>query len=276
MKIDGKQIAQDIFEDLKTKVGELHKKNIIPHVAILLIGDDPASKAYVGQKEKKTKEIGAKASIYFLPNETTQDALIELINKLNNDPTIHGIIVQRPLPAHIDSETINQATSPLKDIDAFRKDATFPMPLPAAVLKIIESTYTGPSFEEWLKQQSIVVVGKGETGGGPIITMLKEMGITPQVIDSKTVDPDAVFANADIVISTVGKAGLLKPDRLKKGVLLVGVGMQKGEDGKLHGDYTEEEIKDIASFYTPIPGGVGPVNVAMLLDNLLLATQAMQ
>jgi methylenetetrahydrofolate dehydrogenase (NADP+)/methenyltetrahydrofolate cyclohydrolase len=269
MRIDGKIIATTILDGLKNKVAACKEQGIIPHVAIVLIGNDPASKAYVSQKEKKAMEIGAKASVHLLPESTTQEELLELIRSLNSDEAVHGIIVQRPLPEAIDSETINQATNPLKDIDAFRKDATYPMPLPAAVIYILTSVQ-----QQDLNEKVIVVIGKGETGGGPIIETLREMGIMPHVIDSKTTNPNELLKKADIIISTVGKQGIIRPENLKKGVILIGVGMQKGEDGKLHGDYNEKEVEQIASFYTPIPGGVGPVNVAMLLENLLLATQA--
>lgn len=322
MKIDGKKIAKEIFEDLQKRVGELKKNGFTPHLAIILVGNDPASVAYVRQKEKKTLEIGGKVVIKNLPTTISQNELLIIIKQFNNDNNVHGIIVQRPLPKHIDSQKVNLATSAQKDIDAFHPNSPFQMPLAQAVLKILEEIHTSlydikankgagnkifdsreestsplqyskdahnatkqpttfrdrrqenfvtkPELNNWLKSKNIAIIGKGETGGGPTITLLKKMGIKPVVIDSKTKNPKLLTKNADIIISTVGKENIITSDMLKKGVILISVGMHKGSDGKLHGDYEEEKIKDIASFYTPVPGGVGPINVAMLLKNLTL------
>jgi methylenetetrahydrofolate dehydrogenase (NADP+)/methenyltetrahydrofolate cyclohydrolase len=269
MRVDGKSIATAIFEDLKSKVKELTSKGITPHLAIILVGDDPASVAYVGQKEKRATEIGCEATIYNLSSNITQDELLSAIKKLNDDSSVHGIIVQRPLPEHINPDEINVATNPKKDIDAFHKNTKFNMPLAEAVIEILRSIGLN---EAELKQKNVVVIGKGETGGGPVIDTLRSLGAEPLVIDSKTPNPADQYKNADVIISTVGKKGIIKSVDLRNGVVLVGVGMYKGEDGKLHADYEEEEIKEIASYYTPVPGGVGPVNVAMLLKNLVMAT----
>lgn len=294
MRIDGRQIASQIFQALKKKVDALKSRAITPHVAIILVGEDPASMAYVKQKQKKAEEIGAKATVYNLPLETSTPKLLKLLKTLNENPGIHGIIVQRPLPNHIDPKLVNQAVDPKKDVDAFCNDSPYSMPLAKAVVKILQkvqeetqetsfaetkgnstsgSSVSSVPFLNWLKSQTIVVVGKGETGGGPVLALFKKMGIEPQIIDSKTVNNERTTVNADIIISTVGKANKIKAQDIKKGVILIGVGMHRGEDGKLHGDYEEEEIKNIASFYTPIPGGVGPVNVAMLLTNLVQSAQ---
>lgn len=307
MKIDGKKISTEINENLKRRVEKLKEKNITPGLAIILVGEDPASKAYVGRKELKAKEIGANVNIYHFPATANQEELLHLINKLNSDSSIHGIIVQRPLPPQDDGNIISTKTDPKKDIDSFHPDSPYPMPLAAAVLKILEEVYkegvaqeegfptartrysatntsgalvgrkpaTGPQslFLKWLKSKKIIIIGKGETGGGPTIKMLKDMGIEPEVIDSKTTNPKEIAKKADILISTVGKSNIVKPEMLKKNVILVSVGLHRAEDGKLHGDYEEDEIKHIASFYTPTPGGVGPVNVTMLLENLLSAAE---
>lgn len=278
MKIDGKSIADGIFEDLKKKVERLKKKGVTPHLVIVLVGDDPASAAYVRQKELKTDEVGAAHTTFHLPVTTSMDKLLKLVKKLNNDPKIHGVIVQRPLPSQIDPNAISLATNSEKDIDSFHPDSPFPMPLAAAVLMILAEVFCRiepkeKNVEEWLKSKTITVIGKGQTGGGPTIEMFKKMGIEPQVIDSKTKDTKSKMINADIIISTVGKSNIVKADTIKKGVVLISVGLHKGEDGKLHGDYDEEEIKDIASFYTPTPKGVGPVNVAMLVQNFITAAE---
>lgn len=281
MKINGKAIAQDIFEDLKRKVEDLKAKNITPHLAIILVGNDPASEAYVRQKMLKAENIGIKTTLERLPIEITEPKLISVIEKLNNNHEIHGIIVQRPLPAHINPDAINNAVTALKDVDAFQKHSPYVMPLAGAVLKILEyineiilppadqNINKNEKFITWLQSKYIVIVGKGQTGGGPTIKLLEQMGIYTEVIDSKTQNPENITEKADIIISAIGRSKIIDPKHLKKGVILIGVGMHKGTDGKLHGDYEENDIKGIASYYTPIPGGIGPVNVAMLLKNVV-------
>lgn len=258
MKIDGKKIAQKILEDLKIKIQAL---NIKPHLAIILVGNDPASIAYIEQKDLKAEKIGAKTTIFNLESIIQNSELLTLINKLNNDNSIHGIIVQRPLPKQIDLRTISFAIDPKKDVDGFHPQSEFQPPISLAILEILKS--------ESLKPKNIVVIGKGEAGGQPIIQTFKKMGIEPTVIDSKTENPKALTKTADIIISAVGKPNVIKPNMIKSGVALISVGLHKGIDGKLHGDYEKNEIKNIVSFYTPTPGGVGPINVAMLLKNLI-------
>lgn len=267
MKIDGRIIAQKILDDLKTNVAKLSRK---PHLAIILIGDDPASVSYVNSKIRKAEQIGAKATLTHLSKTTSEQNLFAKIQQYNNEDNISGIIVQRPLPVHINSKKVDELTSPNKDIDGFNSHSYFKPPLPLAVIEILKHVHPD-AFENWLPMQNIVVIGKGETGGGPIIEYLKSLHIEPTVVDSKTTNPQLITQNADIIITTVGKQGLITKNNIKPGVILIGVGMHKGKDGKLHGDYEESEIEQLARFYTPIPGGVGPVNVAMLLSNLIKA-----
>lgn len=262
MKINGKVIAAKILEDLKNQVQKL---NVKPHLAIILIGNDPASIAYIGQKDLKAEKINAKTIIKHLPSGISQSDLISAIQQFNNSNNVHGIIVQRPLPLHIDSQKIRLAIDPGKDVDGFHPNSKFQPPIALAILEILKS--------ESLKNKNIVVMGKGKTGGQPVIQMFKKMGIEPTVIDSKTENPKALTKNSDIIVCAVGKSNVLKPDMIKNGAILISIGLHKGSDGKLHADYNEEEIKDIASFYTPTPGGVGPVNVAMLLKNLVMACE---
>ncbi len=285
MRINGKEIAAKVFADLKKRVEELAKDGVVPHVVIILVGNDPASIAYVRQKELKAAEIGGKSTLIQFDLSVSQDKLLKTIEQLNNDNNVHGIIVQRPLPPQINNIEVNLAVDPKKDIDAFHPQTLFPMPLAAAVLKVLEKVHGSTpgvdaqkpqGFVDWLKTKNIVVMGKGETGGGPVITLLKKMNIEPIVIDSKTQNPESITKHADIIVATVGKPGLLTPDMLKKGVILLAVGMHRGKDGKLHGDYNENEILNIAAAYTPIPGGIGPVNVAMLLTNLVKASKLEQ
>ncbi len=260
MIINGKEIAQEIINDLK-------QRRTSAHLAIVLVGNDPASKAYVLQKELKAKEIGVKTTTLNLDKNITNNQLLETIEQLNNDNNVGGIIVQRPLPPQINDGTITLAIDPKKDIDGLRPNSPYPMPVSAAVLEILKRTE--PNFAK----KEIVVIGKGETGGKPVTDALRKLGTDPKIIDSKTKNPNELTKNADIIISAVGKPEVIKPEMIKRGVILISVGLYRGEDGKLHGDYDEEKIKDIASFYTPTPGGVGPVNVAMLLKNLIQASK---
>jgi methylenetetrahydrofolate dehydrogenase (NADP+) / methenyltetrahydrofolate cyclohydrolase len=304
VRIDGVEIAEKIFNELKVKVGELKKRNIVPHLAVILVGENPASVAYVTLKQKKGEAIGAKVTLIKYPTTTTTEELLKKVQELNKDKTVHGILIQRPLPDQINIEKLELATNPKKDVDGFHPDSPFTLPLPLAVVKILDDVYTlrgvagggGPpasarseartsdgggarqdptqlEFLNWLKAKNIVVLGKGPTGGGPIIKLLNKLGAKPTVIDSKTENPQMLKKNADIIISSVGRENVVKPEDIKPGAILIGVGILRGTDGKLKGDYDEEKIKDIAGFYTPTPGGVGPVNVAMLFENLLTAAE---
>lgn len=273
MKIDGKEIAKSILLDLKKRVEDLKKKEITPHMLVILVGKNPASIAYIKQKRLKAEEIGAKFTLIELEKNVSNKELIELVKKLDCSKDISGIIVQRPLPEHINKDELAKAVCPEKDIDSFHPNPKFPMPLAAAILRILEEVYKKETkvapFIDWLKSKTIVVIGKGESGGGPTIDMLRKMGIEPLIVDSKTQNRDEVIKKGDIVISAVGKSKIVHSNNIKKGVILIGVGMFKDKDDKLKTDYEEVEIEKKASFYTPVPGGVGPVNVAMLLENLI-------
>lgn len=280
MRVDGKKIADEIFSDLKKRVAVLKKKNTTPHLVIILVGTDPSSVSYVRQKELKTEDIGARTTIINFDAKTKEEELLTLVSNLSRDKLVHGIIVQRPLPNHIHLKKINEAVDPKKDVDGFHPKTRFQMPLARAVLKILEEVHAstpgvGPQkFTDWLKTKLIVVIGKGETGGGPTIQLLRKMKIEPKIVDSKTHNSSLITKKADLLISAVGKQRIVKANMLKKNVILISVGMHKGSDGKLHGDYEESDIKYLASFYTPTPGGVGPVNVAMLLENLVKSAES--
>ena len=287
MKVNGKEIANKIFEELKIKVRKLQEKNIIPNLAIILIGNDPASKSYVKQKILTAEKIGIKISLFQYCSSIATKDLLGHLNDLNHLSSVHGIIVQQPFSSHIDQEKIVNAITAQKDVDGFHPQSKFEMPIALAVLKILETIYSAPrmvakasdlrllrgGFLKWLTSKTIVVVGKGKTGGKPIINSFKKMGINPIVIDSKTKNPENLTRTADIIISAVGKPQVIKLNMIRRGVILISIGLHKSSDGKLHGDYEEEEIKDTSSFYTPTPGGVGPVNVAMLLENLVTVAE---
>ncbi|MDP3941333.1 MAG: bifunctional 5,10-methylenetetrahydrofolate dehydrogenase/5,10-methenyltetrahydrofolate cyclohydrolase [bacterium] len=276
MRIDGKLLASSIVTTLREEVSVLKIKGIIPHLAVILVGNDPASVAYVNQKKLKGESIGMQVSVQNYIEHVTTEELILVIKKLNKDNNTHGIIVQQPLPSHIEAHKITEATDPKKDVDGFHPHSSFTPPIAEAVEEILKTVAAEKNevFKDWIKTQSIVVIGKGETGGAPIIERMKKLGVAPTVIDSRTEHPQSVKKSADIIISCVGKEGVVKPEDLKPGVILLSIGMYRGKDSKLHGDYEEDVIKNIASYYTPVPGGVGPVNVAMLLKNLIDAAEA--
>ncbi len=287
MKIDGKAIAASIFQDLTKRVALLKANNKTPHLAIILVGENPASVSYVKRKKLKAEEIGAKATILNYPSTPsagprgelgiTNQELLDKINELNDDNTVHGIIVQRPLPPHIDNEAINQAVVPSKDIDAFHTNTQFVMPLAKTVLLLLETVYKQrkdtASFQHWLQTKNIVLIGKGQTGGDPIKQLLKKYDVIPTIIDSKTPNPQEITKKADIIIAAVGKKDIVTSDMIKKGVILISVGQHKEDDGKFHGDYDDEAVASLASYHSPTPGGVGPVNVACLLTNLIQACE---
>lgn len=301
MKLHGTQIASRIYENLEKKVHQLQRKGIRPHLSVLFVGDDPASEAYVHQKKKRGEQIGAVVDVLVFPKNVSQRELVVRIKELNRNKSVHGIIVQRPLPSHIDEQAIDEAVALEKDIDGFLPESPYQEPIALAVdallkeaLKTIASQpfhkdqislnvaeyanvddYIQREYKAWIQQKNVVVIGKGKTGGTPIINYFHSLGVQPLIIDSKTQDPDAITKQADIIVSTVGKPDVLTKDMIKKGSILIAIGMYKGEDGKLHGDYEEEDIENVAEVYTSVPGGVGPVNVAMLLANLIDAAEQM-
>ena len=291
MLIDGKQLAQEILTDLQQRVAKLQEEqNIIPHLAIIRVGDDPATTSYINQKERMGKKIGGVVSTYNYPTNVSEKELLEAINFLQTKGQVHGLIVQLPLPHHLNETTLTMAVNPEKDVDGFREDAEFNEPIAEAVIRILEEIFkieqeptplSPPaegmkgegSFEQWLTSQNIVILGKGKTGGQPIIKILTKINIPFTIVDSKTPNREEVTRQADILVCAVGRGKIITEDMIKKDSILIGIGMHRGEDGKLHGDYESEEIQDKAAYYTPIPGGVGPVNAAMLLVNVVTAAE---
>lgn len=271
MKIDGRQIARSILDDLRKEVEDLRSKNIVPELAVILVGDDPASEAYVRQKQIRGEEIGIKVTLIRRSPSTTQEELLRTIGILNSDKTIHGIVLQQPLPPNIDVEVLTKNIDAKKDVDGFCQRSLFTPPIAEAVITVLKniSSLEKQNFQDWIINKKTVVIGKGKTGGKPIINRLQAMQIPLEIIDTKTPNPEKLTQSADIIISCVGKKNTLKSEDIKDGAVLLAVGMQQGDDGKLFGDYSEEEIKNKASYYTPVPGGIGPVNVAKLLQNVV-------
>lgn len=279
MILDGRTIANHILDVLTQRVHDLEKNHgVQPHLAVIRVGDDPATTSYINQKEKIAKQIGAVVSVYKYPENATEEQITQALDFLQNKTGIHGIILQLPIFKHLDEEKLLREIHKEKDVDGFATNSPFIVPIASAVMKFLEVAYLKEGAEfgsviDWLKSLRIVVLGKGKTGGQPVIDMLKKEGLEPIVIDSQTPRPEEKIKEADIIISAVGKENVITKSMLKKDVILIGIGMHRKDDGTFAGDYDEEEIKDIASWYTPIPGGVGPVNVACLMENLVLATE---
>lgn len=298
MKIDGKLIASEIKSDLKEKVSPLKVKSIIPQLAVILIGNDPGSEAYVRQKLKVGEEIGVKVSLIRLQSTDNKEQLINIIKKLNTDKLVHGIIIQRPVPLDITKEELDNLVILSKDVDGFHPTSPFTPPIASAVVKILEWVFkqekvfgrwslvagqnqkssndqmlkTNDMFFFWLKNQKILVIGRGETAGKPIAKTLQKMGINITVAHSKTNNLKKLCFNSDIIITCVGRPNVVRHEMLNPNTILIGVGLHQ-ENGKLATDYNQDEIADKVAFYTPVPGGVGPVNVACLFENLIDASQ---
>lgn len=279
MLLDGRTVANYILAQLIVRVDALAEEGIMPHLAVIQVGENPETTSYVAQKEKKAKEIGAIVSVYKHPENISQEKLQETIDFLQKNTDIHGIILQLPIPKNLNELELINSIDPNKDVDGFTSNSPFIVPIAQAIMKLLEvpmmkeTATTGDSFNEWLLSKNIVVMGKGSTGGKPIIDELEERGADVHVVDSQTPNPASITQSADIIITAVGKPEVLTKDMIKKDAILLNVGMSRGMSGKFVGDYNEEDIKDIAGWYTPTPGGVGPVNVACLLENLVTAAE---
>jgi len=260
MKIDGKVIAQKILDDLKT---EIQEKNISPKMAVIILGTDPSSLAYIKQKQLKSEYIGAKCEVTKFNLALQGHPLRSYIDKLNKDNSVHGFIIQRPLPAHLNSQEIGEWVIPQKDIDGFHSQTKYIPPIALAILEILKSINISPSGKK------VVIIGRGETSGKPIASNLIQNGAKVTICHSKTPNISTITNSADIVISCVGKPNIVRHEMLNRNCVLIGIGMHKSEEGKLRADYDEDEIKNYVKYYTPVPGGVGPVNVACLLKNLV-------
>lgn len=273
MKIDGRAIANHILTNLQKRVNALKQQGITPTLAVIQVGDDPGSTAYIRQKQKAAEQIGAVLIHEKLPLDVSYQRVNILTHEYNDNPTIHGLIIQRPLPASLgDASKLLNLVNPKKDVDGFLSNSPYPVPMATAVIIILKETYQHVlRFDNWLRQKSIVVIGRGVTAGKPIAELFHKLGSNLTTIHSQTKNPDAIIKTADIIISCVGKENIVRRDNIKKDAVLVSVGIWRDENNKLHGDYDEDAIQHIALAYTPTPGGVGPVNVACLMANLISA-----
>jgi len=288
MIISGREIADQLLHDLQQRTTRLKDKEITPTLAVILVGDDAGSASYVRQKEKAALSIGAEIRVMKNDISIAKQKVRSTIHQLNNDQTVHGIIIQRPLPKHLQDVALLNSIVPTKDVDGFVPESTCKVPVAMAVEKILQEiskiknkkskiqTKNQKEFQRWLQGQHIVVIGKGETAGKPIAEYFRNMGCHLSVIQSQTPEKEkqSIMITGDIIIICVGKKSVIQALNLKKGVILISVGIWRDEEGKLHGDYEKEDIKNISSFYTPTPGGVGPVNVACLMENLVRAAES--
>ena len=278
MKIlDGKAVSLKVKESVKVRADELKKFSIEPTLAVVLVGEDKASQTYVRAKEKACNEYGIKSVAHRLSENTTQAELLALINVLNLDDSIHGILVQLPLPKHIDTNTVLAMIDPTKDVDGFH--AVNVGKLVSGLDGFVPCTPLG--VMEILKEYGIdvaglnaVVIGRSNIVGKPMANLLLNASATVTVTHSKTKNLKEICKNADLIVAAIGKPFFLKADMVKDGAVVVDVGINRLDDGRLVGDVDFDEVAPKCSYITPVPGGVGPMTIAMLLNNTILAAQA--
>ncbi len=274
--IDGKEVSAAVKNRVAGEVKELNKSGISVCLAVILVGSDPASKIYVANKKKACEQLGIISKEYLLPADTTQKELLSLIEQLNNDKTVNGILCQLPLPKTIDEKTVISAISPEKDVDAFH---------PVNVGKIMIGDYdflpcTPAGIMEMLKYCNIevtgrncVVIGRSNIVGKPMSMLLLQKNGTVTICHSKTENLEKVTAGADILVSAVGKANFVTANMVKDGAVVIDVGMNRDENGKLCGDVDFNGVSEKSSYITPVPGGVGPMTIATLMQNTLTAAK---
>lgn len=274
--IDGKIAAEKIRQGLKAEVEKLETLGIKPGLAVVLVGNNPASRVYVKAKGKSCEDVGIASFQHDLPEDTKQEELLAIIQKLNNDPQVNGILVQLPLPPHLDQETLLEAISPQKDVDGFHpfnmgrlfigKPILQPC-TPLGIMKLLE--HEGID----VKGKHAVVIGRSNIVGKPAAIMLLQRHATVTICHSRTKDLPQVVRQADILIVAIGKPMMVKSDWIKPGAVVIDVGVNRLENGKLAGDVDFEDVKERASFITPVPGGVGPMTIAILLHNTIEAAK---
>ncbi len=275
--INGKEISAEVKAEVAKETAELKEtKGLGVGLAVIIVGNDPASRVYVNNKKKACEAVGFRSFEYALDENTTQEQLLELVDTLNKDSSVNGILVQLPLPKHIDEKTIINAISPDKDVDAFHPvnvghimigDYTFLPCTPAGVMRLIESTGTDVAGKQ------CVVIGRSNIVGKPQAMLLLHKNGTVTICHSKTKNLKEICLGADILVVAVGRANFVTGDMIKEGAVVIDVGMNRLENGKLCGDVEFESAEKKASFITPVPGGVGPMTIAMLMKNTLTAAK---
>ncbi|MGN7387796.1 bifunctional methylenetetrahydrofolate dehydrogenase/methenyltetrahydrofolate cyclohydrolase FolD [Sporosarcina sp. SAFN-015] len=275
--IDGIAIGKELREEIKEGVGILEASGCKPGLAVILVGEDPASQTYVKNKEKSSIEVGMKSELIRLPATVTEEELLSHVDRLNNDESIHGILVQLPLPKHINEDLVIQAIDPSKDVDGFH-------PQSVGKMMIGQKTFlpcTPHGIMEMLKRSNIdiagkhaVIIGRSNIVGKPMGQLLLQKDATVTYCHSKTKDLPSFTKQADILIAAIGRAKFITDEHIKEGAVVIDVGMNRDEHGKLCGDVDFEKAKEVASSITPVPGGVGPMTITMLLKNTLQSAEA--
>ena len=274
--IDGKKISEEIQVELKREIAELQAGGIVPGLAVVLVGEDPASEIYVRNKRKTSAEIGMASFAYDLPKETSEKDLLDLIDKLNADPRVHGILVQSPVPKQIDEQKVLNALDPRKDVDGFHPihkgkllngEECFVACTPAGCQELLVRSGHDPAGKH------VVVVGRSNIVGKPVAALLmqkaKGANATVTVCHSRTDNLAEITRSADILIAAIGVPEFIKADMVSDGVVVIDVGMNRTPEGKLCGDVDYAGVREVAGFITPVPGGVGPMTITMLMVNTL-------
>lgn len=272
--IDGKALAAKIQAELKVKVDKLKEADNVPGLAVILVGEDPASQIYVRNKARQATAIGLNSSVVRLPETVSEQELLDLIEQYNQSEQWHGILVQLPLPEHISEEKVLLAIDPEKDVDGFhpmnmgRLWSGNPLMIPSTPAGIMEM------FREYdveLSGKRAVVIGRSNIVGKPMAQLLMTADATVTIAHSKTENLRELTKEADILVVAIGRDRMIKAEDVKKGAVVIDVGMNRDEDGKLHGDVDFDEVKDVASLITPVPGGVGPMTITMLMEQTVRA-----
>lgn len=274
--IDGKKVSAQVKEQVAKETQELIAKGVTPGLAVILVGDDPASRVYVNNKKKACELVGFKSEEYTLPAETTQQELLALVDELNNRKDINGILCQLPLPKGLDENAVIEAISPLKDVDAFHKqnvgrimigDYDFLPCTPAGIMEMLKA------YDISVDGKNCVVIGRSNIVGKPMAMLLLHQNGTVTICHSHTKNLEDITRNADILVAAVGIPKFVKADMVKDGAVVIDVGMDRDENGKLCGDVDFDDVKDKCSYITPVPGGVGPMTIATLMKNTLKAAK---
>ncbi len=274
--IDGNALSQILRADFKNEVDSLKNHGVTPGLAVVIVGDDPASHVYVRNKVKACAAVGLHSELIALPPQTSQTDLLATIETLNNNPAIHGILVQLPVPKHIDNTAIIEAIAAHKDVDGFHHanlgalvvgEPTFQPCTPYGVMKMLDHHQIS------IEGKHAVVIGRSNIVGKPMALMLINRSATVTVCTSKTRDLAAITRQADILVVATGKANMVTADMVKDGAVVIDVGINRLPDGKLAGDVHFESVKEKASHITPVPGGVGPMTITMLLSNTIVAAK---
>lgn len=271
---DGKAVREYNLDKIAEQVSVLKEKGVLPTLAVIIVGSDPASRIYVNNKKAACERTGMRSLEYALPEETTTEELLELIDKLNADKEVNGILCQLPVPRHIDKNAVLERILPEKDVDCFHPENVGRLSIgngelvpctPMGMVKLLEYENIDPTGKH------CVIIGRSDIVGKPMAMLMLARNATVSICHSKTVNLAEITKQADILVAAVGVAKFVKADMVKEGAIVLDVGMDRDENGKLCGDVDFDDVKDKASFITPVPGGVGPMTIAMLMRNTLTA-----